>query len=314
MTESKSPRIGFIGVGNMGGAIAVRLLERGPLAVWDRDVGAVQALTDAGATTAESAAAVAAGCDILLTCLPESKHVRELLFGEQGVAAALARGALVADMTTGDPVVSREIASGLLDLNIHFVDAPVSGGPMGARQGSLAIMMGGEADAVARLRPVFEPVFPNLDHVGPVGAGHAMKLANNLLNAICRLATAETVALAVKNGIDPAQAIDIMNKSSGRNYATDITYPRNILPGTLGQGFTVGLMHKDVRTACELAGASHVPRAFGEIARKLLADGEARFGFDADVNSTIIDLEKAAGVKIKGTAKGAPKDAAKDAE
>jgi 3-hydroxyisobutyrate dehydrogenase len=299
MTES----VGFIGIGNMGGAIATRLLERGPLGVWDMDVGAVQALTQTGAATAESAAALAADCDILLTCLPESKHVRELLFGEQAVAAAMARGTLVADMTTGDPVISREIASSLLDLNIHFVDAPVSGGPMGAQQGTLAIMMGGEADAVARLRPVFEAIFPNLDHVGPVGAGHAMKLANNLLNAICRLATAETVALAAKNGIDPAQAVDIMNRSSGRNYSTDITYPRDILPGTMGQGFTVGLMHKDVRTACELAGATDVPRAFGEIARKLLADGEARFGFDADVNSTIIGMEEAAGVKIKGTAK-----------
>lgn len=298
------PRIGFIGVGNMGGAIAARLLERSPIAVWDMDVGSVQTLTDAGATTAESGAALAAGCDVLLICLPESKHVRDLLFGEQAVADALARGALVADMTTGDPVISREIAGDLLERNIHFVDAPVSGGPMGARQGTLAIMMGGEADAVARLRPVLEPVFPNLDHVGPVGAGHAMKLANNTLNAVCRLATAEAVALAVKNGIDPAQAVDIINKSSGRNYATDITYPRDILPGSMGQGFTIGLMHKDVRTACELAGASDVPRAFGEIARKILADGERRFGFDADVNSTITTMEEAAGVKVKGTAKG----------
>ena len=299
-----SDRIGFIGVGNMGGAIAARLLERGPLAVWDMDVATVNALTDAGAATAESAAALAADCDILLVCLPESTHVRELLFGAQAVAGALGRGALVADMTTGDPVISREIAGDLLDRNIHFVDAPVSGGPMGARQGTLAIMMGGEADAVARLWPVLEPVFPNLDHVGPVGAGHAMKLANNMLNAVCRLATAEAVALAVKNGIDPAQAVDIINKSSGRNYSTDITYPRDILPGTLGQGFTVGLMHKDVRTACELAGATDVPRAFGEIARKILADGEQRFGFDADVNSTIVAMEEAAGVKIKGTASG----------
>lgn len=302
------PTVGFIGVGNMGGAIARRLLESGPLMVWDLDADRAAALADDGATVAPAAADLAAGCEIILTCLPESRHVDALLFGGskdgEGIATYLGRDIVIADMTTGDPTLSRQIASRLLEQHVHFVDAPVSGGPAGAKAGTLAIMMGGEPDAVARVRPVAERISPNVDHVGPVGAGHAMKLANNMLNAVCRLATAEAVALAVKNGIEPAQAVDIMQKSSGRNYSTEITYPRDILTGAMGQGFTVGLMHKDVRTACELAGATEVPRAFGEIARKMLADAEQRFGFEADVNSTVKDVEAAAGVRIRGRLDG----------
>jgi len=147
MARTLSPTVGFVGVGNMGGAIAARLLESGPIIVWDGDADRAAAFADKGATVAPSGPDLAANCEIILTCLPESRHVESVLFDEDGLSLYLNRDVLIADMTTGDPTVSRQIASRLLEQHVHFVDAPVSGGPSGVAAGTLAIMIGGEDDA-----------------------------------------------------------------------------------------------------------------------------------------------------------------------
>lgn len=300
------PTLGFIGLGHMGGALARRLLQSGPLTVYDRRPEAADALAGAGATVASSAAALAAESEFLFLCLPESTDVKALLFGTGGVAEMLQPESVVVDMTTGDPAASRAIAERLEQMEAKFADAPVSGGPMGAERGTLGIMVGAEPAVFERVRPLLQRISPNVAHMGGVGAGHTMKLANNMLNAVCRLATAEAVALAAKNGVDPAVAVAALQAGSGRNYATEITFPRDILSGALRQGFTMGLMHKDVRTAAALARETGVAIPFGELAEAVYRAGEAHFGGDADVNRTVETVETESGVRIRGNGTGRP--------
>ncbi len=291
--------VGFIGLGKMGGAIARRLAGTRPLSVYDLRQEAMAGLADHGAQPVASAAELARRCDTVLLCLPTSNDVRRVLFDE-GVADALRPGGIVVDMTTGDPAATREMAARLAAAGREMVDAPVSGGPMGAEAGTLAIMVGAPDAAFARLRPMLAEVSPNVMHAGGVGAGHTMKLVNNLVSAGNRLVVFEAVALGVKNGLDPATCVAILQKSSGRSFTTEVIFPRFILTGTLDQNFTIGLMHKDVSLATALAAGSGAPLAMGEITRRVLDEAVAAGEADADLCTLIRRYEAAAGVKIAG--------------
>ncbi len=291
--------VGFIGLGKMGGAIARRLAARRPLAVYDLKQEAMASLADVGAQPVASAAELARRSDVVMLCLPTSEDVRRALF-DAGVAAALKPGGLVVDMTTGDPTATRDMAARLSETGRAMIDAPVSGGPMGAEAGTLAIMVGAADDLFAHIRPVLEEVSPNVMHAGGVGAGHTMKLVNNLVSAGNRLVVFEAVAMGVKNGLDPATCVAILQKSSGRSFTTEVIFPRFILTGTLDQNFTIGLMHKDVTLASRLAEASGTPLAMGRITRQVLDAAVAAGEADADLCTLIRRYEQAAGVKIAG--------------
>ena len=190
-------KLGFIGLGSMGGAIARRLLESHPLCVHDLQPDAVDALAALGATPAAGPAEVAAASDIVLTCLPTSDEVRSVIFDAGGVAGSMADGGVIADMTTGDPVATRDMARSLAERGISLIDAPVSGGPDGAAAGTLAIIVGAPDDLFETCRPVFASISPNVFHAGDVGAGHTMKLVNNTISAGNRAIAFEAVSLAV---------------------------------------------------------------------------------------------------------------------
>ena len=290
--------IGFIGLGNMGGAIARRILAAHELCVYDLNQSAVEEFRRVGAAAAASPRELAEGCGTVLTCLPTSAEVRSVIFDDDGLLAGLAPGAVIADMTTGDPVATRAMAAALEDRDIMLVDAPVSGGPQGAEQGTLAIMVGGPGPVFERLRPLFEAVSPNIFHVGGVGNGHTMKLVNNVISAGTRAITFEAVALGVKNGLDPAVCIGVLQKSSGRSFATDVTFPKFILSGTLDQGFSLGLMHKDVSLATKLGHDSATPMVMAGVVREILQTALNEYGGDVDINRLIRLYEKAAGTRV----------------
>ena len=292
-------KIGFVGIGNMGGPLARRLLGKVSLGVYDRAGDRVTAFAEEGAEAAASPRELAARSDIVLTCLPSSKEVREVVFGEDGLAAGLARGGLIADMTTGDPGATRQMAADLAGRGIDLLDAPVSGGPRGAREGTIAIMVGGSDAQFTRIRQVLDLISVNVVHAGEIGAGHAVKAGNNLLNLICRMATFEVVSMLVKDGVDPARAVDIIQKSSGRNYATEITLPDNILSGRMQQGFTTGLMRKDSGVALDIAAAHGLAMPLGELARTLLERTLADYGPDADMSTVALSYERATGARIR---------------
>jgi len=293
-------RVGYIGLGNMGGALARRLQRTHPLHVFDLNADAVARLVAVGATACASPRAVAENADIVLTCLQTSRQVRSMLFAPDGLAEGLARDAIVVDQTTGDAFETRAMHGELAERGIHFVDAPVSGGPPGAEAGTIAIMAGASPAVYARVEPVLRAISSNVFHAGEVGSGHVMKVVNNLMAAAQRALTHEAMCLAVKNGVDAATAVAIMQRSSGRNYTLDNTYPRHILPGKMFQGFTLALMHKDVSLAGELAAKSGVPLPFGALVREHYQAAVNEFGPESDVNEALGLFERQARTKVRG--------------
>ncbi|WP_033295660.1 NAD(P)-dependent oxidoreductase [Amycolatopsis jejuensis] len=278
-------RVGFIGLGAMGGALAERLVAGGiPLLVHDRSDAAVARLTGLGAAAA-TLDEVGAQCDPVFVCLPRSEDVKEVVSAEGGLASTMRSGACVVDMTTGFPPDDTECAEILARRGIGFADAPVSGGPGGARAGTLTIMVGASAERFAELSPILSVISEKVIRVGGVGAGHTMKLVNNLIAAASRLAVFEGVSLAVRNGLDAETCIEVLNGSTGRSYSTEVTFPRFLLHDEIkDQGFRIDLMLKDVALAMRLAQESETAAELGGLTEKTLETALQRFGTDADMS------------------------------
>lgn len=291
--------MGYIGLGNMGGALARRLLLSHELAVFDLNPAAVEACVAAGATAANGVRAIAEGAEMVLMCLPTSAEVRSVIFDADGLRSGLRPGSLVVDMTTGDPKATREMASMLADDGIEMIDAPVSGGPQGADSGTIAIMVGASAAQFERIRPILAAISPNVFHAGEVGSGHVMKVVNNVMSAANRCVAFEAVALAVKNGIDPKVCVDIVQKGSGRSCVTEVTFPNFVLAENLEQGFTLGLMLKDVTIATQLGRESATPMLLGNLVREIYQTAINQNGADADINTLVEFYERAANTKVR---------------
>ena len=289
--------IGYIGLGSMGGALARRLQLTHPLRVYDLDPRSVDRLVEAGATACATLPDLAAACDVILLCLPKSDHVRTAIFGAEGLAKALKPGTLLVDQTTGDPKATQEMAAELAKQGVALIDAPVSGGAAGAQAGTIAIMLGaGEAEH-ARVAPVLAAISPNVFHAGGVGAGQAMKLVNNLVSGAQRLLSMEGLALAAKNGIDPARALEILAAGGARNAFFD-KQALPILQGKLDVGFTLGLMLKDMQLACALGADSGVPLFFGNLARDVYQTCISQMGANAQVPTAAIVIDGFAGTQV----------------
>ena len=296
-------RIGFIGLGNMGSAIAMRLtkpkIDGLPLMVYDPDSIKLAPFIERGAIAAKSALELCKSCDIIFACLPTSAVTETVLFGDAGISRDLKPGQIFVDMTSGDPAISRDQAARLAKAGVIFVDAPVSGGPRGAREGTIAIMVGGEDKLYEQILPTLKVISSNIFHAGPVGAGHALKAGNNLLNLICRMASFEVVSLLINAGVDAERAVDILQKSSGRNYATEITLPDNILSGKMHQGFSMALMEKDAGLALDMAAGLAQPMPLGEVAFAELQDAMHTHGDTADMSLVALEYETKTGARIR---------------
>jgi 3-hydroxyisobutyrate dehydrogenase len=221
-----------------------------------------------------------------MTCLPTSREVRQVIFGSDGLASALQRGAIIADMTTGDLHMTREMAEELAESGIALIDAPVSGGPHGADAGTIAIMIGAPADVYARVLPVMEVISPNIFHCGDVGTGHTMKLVNNVVAAGVRMITFEAVAMGIKSGLSLETCARVLAKGSARSYTTEVTLPK-FVNGELKTNFTLALMFKDVRQATELALANGAPMPVGNLVREIFQIAVNELGGESDVNSLV---------------------------
>lgn len=245
-----SGHVAFIGLGKMGQPMVRRLLGAGHRVTGqDLSAAAVAALNElAGFQSAASAIDAATGAQVIILMLPDSPAVDTLLW-DTGLAASLQPGQLVLDMGSSDPVRSRDNAARLAQSGIAFVDAPVSGGVKRAVDGSLAIMMGGEADAVEQVRPLLQAMGKTLVHVGAAGAGHAVKALNNYVSASGLLAVCEALTAAEAFGVDPHKVNQVFNASTGRNNTTDVKVETFMLSGAFNSGFALALMRKDLQTA-----------------------------------------------------------------
>lgn len=270
-------KVGYIGLGVMGGALARRLLLSCPLHVFDLNAEAVAAMVGAGATAATSPAEVAGVADVVLLCLPRSSHVRTVIFGENGLVERLKPGAIVVDQTSGDPNETRRMAAELSRRGVQLIDAPVSGGAAGAEAGTIAIMVGGAEEIVSRVRPVLERISPNVFPCGGTGAGQVMKLINNTISVCNRLAMLEGVAMGLRNGLGLATMTDVLNSGGARSRASEQMLPA-LVRGEPDSFFLLSLMLKDLNLSAQLAQESGVPLLFGQMARGMLQTASNAFG------------------------------------
>lgn len=251
--------VGFVGLGNMGAPMARRLLAAGhQLLVFDTVEASRAALAADGARALDDVAGVAAGADVVVLMLPDSSVVDRVLH-EGGLLAATAAGTTLVDMGSSQPLKTRELAAEAAELGIGYVDAPVSGGVRGAEDGRLTVMVGGDDDAVARVWPLLELMGSSVRHVGPAGAGHAVKALNNLMSAAHMQASSEALLVARRFGLDLTTVLEVVNTSSGRSGSTQNKWPNFVLPGGYDSGFGLRLMLKDMRIAVGLAEQAGVP-------------------------------------------------------
>lgn len=244
-------RVAVVGLGRMGGALAARLVAAGHAVHGADPVEAARArLTAAGGRASATAGDAIADAEVVVLLLPDSNAVESVLDAPE-VRAALAADAVVVDAGSSDPARTRALAERLAASGIELVDAPVSGGVVGAENGTLTVMAGGSGAALDRVTPVLE-AFGRVVRVGPVGSGHAVKALNNLLSAAHLLLTSEAVLAAERFGVRPEVLLDVVNGSSGRSGSSELKWPRYILPGTFDSGFALALMVKDARIALGL--------------------------------------------------------------
>ena len=293
--------LGFVGVGRMGGPMALRLLDAGyKLCVYDVSPEALKPFVDRRAQIASSPAEVASQAETVLLSLPMPDVVRSVALGGNDGVINGSKVRTVIDLSTTGPGAAAQIAGLLADRSIGWVDAPVSGGVTGAKAGTLAVMVSCPKPRFEQLEPVFK-VFGKVFYTGEKpGLAQSAKLANNLLAATALVATSEAMAMGVKAGLDARVLIDIINASSGRNSASQDKFPRTILPGTFDFGFATGLSYKDVRLCVDEAETMGVPMVVGAAVRQMLAVTKARFGADSDFTHVAKLLEEWAGVEIRG--------------
>lgn len=305
MEQRPDRPIGFVGLGNMGRHMARRLLERGyRLTVHDVRPEAMAPLVDAGARAVGSPAEVAADCDAVLVSLPTPPVVRAVALGPDGLLEGPAMRTYI-DLSTTGPAVARTVAAAMAERGVTVLDAPVSGGVMGAEVGSLAVMVAGPPQELERYRALLEIIGKNVFYVGAEpGHGQAMKLLNNLLSASAVAITSEAMALGVKLGLDPDTMLDVLNASSGHNTATRDKFPRAVLTGTFDFGFDLALMCKDVTLCLEQADAAQVPMWVGHSVKQLWNFVEALTDGPADFTTLARHVESWAGVEVRSTAGG----------
>ena len=278
--------VGFIGLGNMGGPMAINLIKAGfSVSVFDLVPTSVERLTAAGAQAAATAADAVQNVDVVISMLPASKHVESLYLGEAGLLSKIAPGTLIIDSSTIAPESTRKVADAANARGLSMIDAPVSGGVAGAQGGTLTFIVGGSDRALAQARPLLEAMGKNIFHAGDAGAGQVAKICNNMLLSVLMSGTAEALQLGVNNGLDPSVLSDIMRKSSGGNWALEVYNP---YPGVMETapasrdyegGFLVDLMIKDLGLAMASALDTGTATPMGSLARSLyVAHGDNGFG------------------------------------
>lgn len=251
--------IGFIGLGIMGGAMAANILRAGyDLTVWNRTPGRITPLAEAGAAVAAGPADLAARSDVIITCVSDTPDVEAVILGPDGVLQGVRPGSLVIDCSTISPEATRAIAARLRQKGVHLLDAPVSGGSEGAAKGALSIMVGGDADQVARAMPVLQTMGKTITHVGGHGAGQMAKLVNQVLVVVTMQGVAEALLLAQAGGLDLERTLAAVGGGAAGSWMLNNRGPQ-VIRRDWRPGFTIDLQQKDLRLVLEAADELGIP-------------------------------------------------------
>jgi len=292
-------KVAFLGLGSIGRPMLRKIKEAGfPVTAWNRTPDRVASFAkDVGVTLAKSAKDAVKDADVVAICLSTSADVEQIL--NAGPMDSIKSGAVVLDLTSGDPATSKRIAAALAAKNIAFIDAPVSGGVKGAEAGTLTVMCGGDATDIDRVRPVIEAFGKTIVHCGPVGSGDAVKAMNQALLAITIWGTGEALVALAKSGVSPHVALEVINASSGRSNASMNLFPERVLNRSFPRTFRLALMDKDARIAAQIARDEHVPAPLTQLVADLCSLARKELGEEADHVETVQVIERWAGAQIK---------------
>jgi len=293
-------RVGYIGLGAMGGALARHLLGKYALSVFDLNRTAVSAFEKLGASARISPAELARNSDIVLLCLPRSSDVHQVIFGPAGLVEGLSSGKIVVDQTSGVPGETREFARRLSEFSVVMFDAPVSGAMATAVAGTISIIASGPLTVFKKALPILRSISPNVFHCGErVGNGQTMKAINNMMNAACRLATLEAVAMGCKYGLRLEVMTEALNSTTGRNYTSQGMLP-NIAKGQQSTNFALALQIKDINQAMLLGDDRGVPMPIARVVHDLQQIGLNTLGENARLEQMIGVIESLAGTRLAG--------------
>ncbi len=297
-------RIGFVGLGRMGHPMARNLARAGyRIVAHDADRDALRRACDAtGAEAPGELKAAAERCEAVITMLPDGEAVRAVVLGPSGpgdsLLAGFSRGSVLIDMSSSSPVGTRELGARLAERGVAMLDAPVSGGVRKAADATLSIMVGGDAQTVARCRAVFEAVGKQIFVAGPLGSGHAIKALNNYVSAAGLVAAVEAVLAAQRFGLDPKNVVDILNASTGMNNSTLNKFHQFILSRTFDSGFSLDLMVKDLGTALEVARSTGTPAPLAQACLEAWTEAQAALGPGTDHTAVARHWETLAGTEL----------------
>ncbi|AEB11441.1 NAD(P)-dependent oxidoreductase [Marinithermus hydrothermalis] len=288
-------KVGFIGLGAMGYPMAGHLAQRFETLVWNRTREKAQAHAEAFGSKAVALEEVAAA-SVIFTCLPTSREVGEIA---ARLAPHLKADTVWVDCTSGEPEASRTIAARLAEQGVAFLDAPVSGGTIGAERGTLTVMVGGDVAALERAREAIEAFAGKIVHVGPVGAGHAVKAVNNALLAVNLWAAGEGLAALVKQGVRAEVALEVINASSGRSNATENLIPERVVTRAWPLTFKLGLLAKDIGIAMRVLDGADLPAPVLRLVHEVYQAAKREIGADADHVEALKLIERWAETEIR---------------
>ncbi|MCZ7665582.1 MAG: NAD(P)-dependent oxidoreductase [Thermoleophilia bacterium] len=295
------PRVGFIGLGVMGAPMAGHLARAGySLAVHDIDRLRVDevAAEHPGVRVAATPKTVAEASDIVITMLPSGKYVREVALGDAGLIQGFARGSLLLDTSSCEPWLTVETAATLAQVGVDLVDAPVSGAQAGAQAAELVFMVGGRRGPVARVMPLLDVMGKQAFHLGPVGAGHAMKCINNLITALTFMATAEGLTIGRRFGLDPDVMTDVLNVSTGMSWISRTHIKQRVTNRKFDDPFKLELMVKDISIALELATREELSLPLSDLGRRLWTAAQSYSPEGASISDMVRWVEHMTGTEI----------------
>jgi len=291
-------KVGFIGLGIMGKPMAKNLIEAGyELVVYNRTREKAEELASEGATVAGSPKEVAEQSDMIITMLPDSPQVEEVLTGEDGVLEGIREGALILDMSTISPVVTEELSEKAQEKGASMLDAPVSGGDVGAIEGTLAIMVGGSEEDFERAGPLFEVMGKTVTHVGPSGTGQVVKAANQIVVALTIEAVSEALVLGSKGGVAPEKILDVLGGGLAGNKVMELKREK-MLEHSFDPGFRIELHHKDLGIALAAGREYGVTLPVTAIVDQMLETLKMRGKGDRDHSAILTLIEESSGHEI----------------
>ena len=293
--------IGFIGLGIMGKPMSGHLVAAGhTVRVYDHHEPPVKELAAKGAVACRSSAEVAEKADIIIIIVPDTPDVEAVLFGPKGVAETVKKGSVVVDMSSISPIATKEFAEKLAAKGVEMLDAPVSGGQVGAEQATLSIMVGGKADVFSKIKPYFELMGKNIVHIGPSGDGQTCKVANQIVVALTIEAVGEALLLAAKAGADPAKVREALLGGFAQSRILDL-HGQRMIARTFNPGFRIRLHQKDLNLALQTARSLGLSLPNTATAQELFNAVAAQDGADLDHSAMVLALEKLASYTVDGS-------------